>query len=84
MCFDITVIRVKNEKLLISRLTSSMKIILENWINGDDRFGSSGINLSDKSTVYGIRRYLRGASLNLHVDRPTTHIVSAILQLDQV
>ncbi len=64
-----------------------MKIILENWINGEDRFGldgSSRIRLSDKSQIYGIRRYLRGASLNLHVDRPTTHIISAILQLDQV
>ena len=33
--------------------------------------------------VYGIRRYLQGASLSLHVDRLDTHVVSAILQLDQ-
>lgn len=35
------------------------------------------------SLIYGIRRYLKGASLALHVDRLSTHVVSAILQIDQ-
>jgi hypothetical protein len=34
--------------------------------------------------IYGVRRYLNGASLGLHVDRAVTHVISAILQIDQV
>ena len=107
---------MRDESLVINRVTSTLKSILENWINGSDRIGfnpatnpniipdmdsdvkdgSSGpdqsptgstperINLSDRAIMYGIRRYLRGATLNLHVDRVDTHIISAILQLDQV
>jgi hypothetical protein len=80
------VIRVQNEKLLINQIISTVKPVLESWINGKDRFGSNSdwITLSDQATVYGIRRYLRGVSLNLHVDRLETHIISAILQIDQV
>lgn len=36
------------------------------------------------SRLYGIRRYSNGSSLGFHVDRPTTHVISAILQIDQV
>ena len=33
--------------------------------------------------MYGIRRYRNGSWLSLHVDRVDTHVVSAILQIDQ-
>jgi hypothetical protein len=33
---------------------------------------------------YGVRRYLNGSSMLLHVDRVASHVVSAILQIDQV
>ncbi len=43
----------------------------------------SGVTLTPSMT-YGIRRYMRDAWLMLHVDRLNTHVVSAILQIDQV
>ena len=40
----------------------------------------SKTELSNDMTVYGIRRYLRGSSLLLHVDRKDLRIFGAILQ----
>ena len=37
----------------------------------------------ESTYVYGIRNYLRGTSLKVHRDRIETHIVSAILNIDQ-
>ena len=39
-----------------------------------------GLSLKS-AVVYGIRRYLRGSWLGLHVDRLPTHIISVILQV---
>ena len=50
-----------------------VKPILEDWSN---------TRLSDDMTVYGIRRYLRGSWLSLHVDKIGTHVLSAILQVN--
>ena len=36
-----------------------------------------------RSAVYGVRRYRRGASLEVHRDRFKTHIISAILNIGQ-
>ncbi len=47
--------------------------LLEHWIK---------IPLK-KTAVYGIRQYRRGAVLKTHVDRIDTHIVSAIINVDQ-
>ena len=33
--------------------------------------------------MYGIRRYLNGSWLSLHLDTVHTHVVSVILQIDQ-
>ena len=49
-----------------------LKPILEKWCKRE---------LSDDLQVYGVRRYLRGAWLSLHVDKPKTHVISAILQV---
>ena len=38
-------------------------------------------SLVNDFTIYGIRRYLRGAWMGLHVDKLPTHIISAILQV---
>merc|ERR1712080_266500 len=35
------------------------------------------------SRIYGVRRYRRGATLALHLDRLSTHVVSIILNIDQ-
>ena len=81
-----SVIQVKDSQEVINKLTPSIRIILENWINGPDQFQASPdrISLSENATIYGIRRYLRGSWLSLHTDHETTHVISAILQLDQV
>ena len=63
---------VNRNKILNKKVLNAMKPILEKWC---------GRMLSDDLQVYGIRRYLRGAWLSLHVDKPETHIVSAILQV---
>ena len=42
----------------------------------------SGVKLQN-SAVYGIRVYRRGSTLFNHVDRSDTHIISAILNVDQ-
>ena len=33
--------------------------------------------------IYGIRRYREGTSLDVHRDKPKTHIISAILNIEQ-
>ena len=61
-----------NEKVVTNVLSSAMIPIIEKW---------GKIAVSGKFTVYGIRRYTRGAFLLQHVDRLPTHILSAILQV---
>ena len=48
--------------------------IVEKWSNE---------KLSSHFYVYGIRRYLRGANLALHVDRLPSHVLSVILQVTE-
>ena len=55
-------------------LINSLKPTIEKW---------SGQKLSENAYLYGIRRYLRGASLGLHVDKLPSHILSVIFQVDQ-
>ena len=57
---------------IIENLRNTLKPILEDWCKNP---------LSDDIHIYGIRRYLRGAWLSLHVDKLPTHIISAILQV---
>ena len=52
-------------------LRNTLKPILEDWCKKP---------LSNDLHIYGIRRYLRGAWLSLHVDK-LHHIISAILQV---
>ena len=54
------------------RINELIKPILETW---------SKKKLSDDVTIFGIRRYLRGARMRLHVDKKRTHVISAILQV---
>ena len=48
---------------------------MEEWIGGD-------IPLT-KQACYGVREYLNGSRLQTHVDRGDTHLISAILQIEQ-
>lgn len=54
-------------------VSKALRPILEDWC------GSA----LESTAVYGIRRYRRGATLNMHRDRTETHIVSAILNIAQ-
>ena len=58
---------------LRQRLFRELEPILENWC---------GKKLL-ASQIYGIRRYHQGTSLDMHRDRPKTHIISAILNVEQ-
>ena len=59
-------------KDLNKALHKTLKPIIEAW---------SLTKVSDDIIVYGIRRYLKGAWLSLHLDREDTHVLSAILQV---
>ena len=63
-----------DESVVKRRIKKSLKPILEKW---------SGVELRNKMKLYGIRRYKKGALLWEHLDRKDTHIISAILQIDQ-
>ncbi len=54
-------------------ISHALKPVMEEWSN-----------LALESTaVYGLRRYHRGASLKMHRDTTDTHIISAILNIEQ-
>jgi len=54
-------------------ISNAVKSVMEEWSN-----------LSLESTaVYGLRRYFRGATLKMHRDTSDTHIISAILNIEQ-
>ena len=55
---------------LNAELSRVLKPIMQNW---------SKTEVSNEITVYGIRRYLRGSSLLLHVDRKDLRIFGAKL-----
>ena len=73
---------LKNNTVLIDVVTNHVKLqsmisqtllpILEKW---------SGQKISSDPIIYGIRRYLRGAWCQLHVDRLPSHVLSVILQV---
>lgn len=55
-------------------LTEGIRPLLEEW---------SGVKLPRMTSLYGIRWYTRGALMKLHVDTVNTHVVSAIINVDQ-
>ena len=64
----------QNSKQIQNVLNRHLKPILEGW---------TGVKLFGNGFFYGIRRYLHGSVLWEHVDKIPTHIISAILQIDQ-
>ena len=68
-----------NHDIVVRTMIMQLKPMLEEWIAG----AGGNVELSRNTVTYGIRRYLNGSHLLLHVDRLPTHIISAILQIDQ-
>lgn len=69
---NVQVMPVGDEKEVRQSLVKSLHPILEDWC---------GCRLSKEVVIYGIRRYLRGSWLSLHVDQVPSHIISVILQV---
>ena len=61
---------------LKDRLSYELKPILQEW------FGNNKPDLI-LSSIYGIRKYTNGSVLRMHVDTVNTHVVSAIINVDQ-
>ncbi len=56
------------------RLTKELQHILEGW------YGNGTLEVT---SIYGIRKYTNGSVLRMHVDTVGTHVVSAIINVDQ-
>ena len=61
------------EKEVKEVLAEGLRELAELW---------AGLEL-ELSTVYGPRRYSRASRLSLHVDRLSTHVISAIVNIQQ-
>ena len=62
----------KEKAKIETEIVEYVQPILEAW---------SGVKLQNPGLVFGIRRYLYGAWMMLHVDRLPTHVISAIIQV---
>ena len=69
---NILLIDMENLTNVESVVLQTLKPLIENWSN---------VKLSNDLVIWGIRRYLDGASLAFHVDRLPTHVLSAVLQV---
>ena len=56
------------------QLTRELQPVLEAW------YGKGPIK---RTSIYGIRRYYNNSVLRMHVDTANTHVVSAIMNVDQ-
>ena len=63
-----------NRSVVLRTVEIKMRKIMEEWAN---------VKLDKNGVIYGIRRYTRGSILLQHVDKIPSHIISAILQIDQ-
>lgn len=55
------------------RLSEDLQAMLEEWFGGE-------LSLT---SIYGVRKYVNGSVLRMHVDTVNTHVVSAIINVDQ-
>ena len=63
-----------NPNVVTRTIKFQLQKIMEGWAN---------VKLNNNCITYGIRRYTHGAVLLQHVDRIPSHLISAILQIDQ-
>jgi prolyl 4-hydroxylase len=55
------------------RLSNDLRSTLEGWYGGE----------LELTSIYGVRKYTNGSVLRMHVDTINTHVVSAIINVDQ-
>jgi len=60
--------------VLKEKLSQEVAHILRDW------YGKGELKLT---SIYGVRKYTNGAVLRMHVDTVNTHVVSAIINVDQ-
>lgn len=65
-------IEMANSEIVKETIVKTLKPLVEVWSNE---------KLSSDVVIWGIRRYLRGATLAFHVDRLPTHVLSVVLQV---
>lgn len=58
-----------------NRLSRELQSTMEEW------YGAGTLELT---SIYGIRKYINGSVLRMHIDTAQTHVVSAIINIDQV
>ena len=58
-----------------SAIFNSLRPLAESWVGNKFRLAGTA--------VYGLRKYTRGANLDAHLDHMKTHVVSAILNINQ-
>lgn len=59
---------------LKDRLSRELQSTLEDW------YGHGELTMT---SIYGVRKYINGSVLRMHVDTVNTHVVSAIINVDQ-
>jgi prolyl 4-hydroxylase len=59
---------------LKTRMAEELKPILEDW------YGHGKLKMT---SIYGVRKYTDGSILRMHVDTANTHVISAIINVDQ-
>ena len=69
----VEMLTVNHTLIINSEVGEYLKETAENW---------SKVPL-ELTSIYGVRKYRRGATLALHVDKLSTHVVSAIINVGQ-
>lgn len=74
---------------LKERLRHELQPELEHWYTSFENYsapatsGRSPSSVLQLTSIYGIRKYVAGSVLRMHVDTVSTHVVSAIINVDQ-
>eukprot|EP01033_Poteriospumella_lacustris_P011863 gene11863-8458_t len=73
---------------LKERLRRELQPVLEHWFASFENYSAPATPTRSSSalqltSIYGIRKYVSGSVLRMHVDTVSTHVVSAIINVDQ-
>ena len=74
---------VSSEKYWFLDLESTTKSYIFNLLKTQAEKWIGNKFLLEGTTAYGLRKYMRGATLSAHLDHLRTHVISAILNINQ-